>query len=148
MSRQLWMVQRRGVRQGQLAHRSTEPNFVPYHPVRLFRDRDRAEAFRAELEKVARLTTCPFSLLLGSGEVHFGDHELYEWVVAYGLPEPHWVSARIGNRTLRHIDWEKWWRATLPICTDEQIDWVWGLFADVELVRVVSMSLDDPGTPA
>jgi hypothetical protein len=127
---------------GQLAARSDEPAFVPYQPVRLFSDRARAEAFRAELERAARLAACPFELLLGTGVVQLTDAWLCDLVVGLGLPEPRWTSTRVGRQTLRSIDWPLWWRETAPALTDEQIGRVWGLFDNVELTRVVPMMIE------
>lgn len=144
MSQQIWVVQRRGLSEGQIIDQSARPKFLPFIAVRAFRDAKQAERFRAELERLARLTLCPFTLFREIDDRTSSEEELVDLVTAFGLPQPGLTRFELLNhQTMSYIDWPGWWKSVVREATDEQIDCVWNLFEHVEFVRVVEMQLGE-----
>jgi hypothetical protein len=144
MSRAVYLVQRRGIEEGQAAAPTDHPAFVPFRPVRLFSSRAEAEAFARELEAAARQVACPFRLWPEFSSLTGLDEETMLGVVTgLGLPEPQRTASLVGGQRYSWIDWPAWWEQVVPVMTPEQHDCVWGLFEEGRLVEVVPMELGE-----
>lgn len=143
MTRQVYLVRRRGVQEQSLLGVTDTPNFTPFMPVRLFTDRARAEAFARELERAARQVVCPFSLGGSTWEwTSLNEETLLDRLEGIGLPLPTPERHRIGNHEFAYIDWSAWWHRVVGTLDQERFDLLWYFFDRVRFVEVVPFLLD------
>lgn len=133
---QIYLVQRR----------AWEPNDFGYicaHapgegvPVGAFRDRERADEYRAELEYGERLKVDPFAY----PDAASNDNPLDELAVARAL---HDIGVRQPTASLLEDgDWSMWWRATAGELTPRDAMAAWDALGGGHFTEVVSVELED-----
>jgi hypothetical protein len=104
---------------------------VDSEPVQTFRDRARAEQYRAEVERAARrsdpMACNPFSLngVELDAVTSLGEDDLARRVEEIGLEPP------------EDGHWHNWWYEKAEEFTPDQLEAVWGLCDRVQLFEVV-----------
>jgi hypothetical protein len=116
-------------------------------PLRAFPDRDSGEAYRRDLDRLARRWLSPFQLFHGQMDVmRRTEEEICQAISVLGLPAPLPVPGSPSDASItQRRDLAGWWDQHVARMTEEQFDAVWALCDRVRLYTVAEVALDAEG---
>jgi hypothetical protein len=109
-------------------------------PIKTFRDRARAEAYRMDLEREARDRINPFEMnnLDLAAQTSLGAAELARRLRAAGIDPPE----GIGEDNDGYIELLEWWSDSADDLTEEQLHTVWDLCDRARFYEVVETEVE------